>query len=147
MKTLPIFLFAALGSALVAAEVNIPKVAKAHAVEKRYQCVDTDAELQAWVARLQLCTEFAFDTETTSLNPLEAELVGISLAVEPGLACYIPLQHRTGAKSAKAGKDLFDLPETPETDRYRSGPAPLWQKWVHTRSLATGRSDPADPRQ
>ena len=99
----------------VAAAVNIPVVAKAQPVERRYQCVDTQAELEAWVARLQQCTEFAFDTETTSLNPLEAELVGISLAIAPGLACYIPLQHRVGAKAAGAGKDLFDLPEAPET--------------------------------
>ena len=43
-----------------------------------------------------------FDTETTSLDPLQAELVGFSLAVAPNEACYAPLGHRTGAE------DLFD---------------------------------------
>lgn len=95
-----------------AAAVNIPTVAKAQAVERRYECVDTDADLERWISRLQQCHEFAVDTETNSLNPLEAELVGISLATEPGLACYIPLQHRTGGKAAKAEKDLFDLADS-----------------------------------
>jgi DNA polymerase-1 len=42
------------------------------------------AQLDAWVARLQAAGEFAFDTETDSLDPMRANLVGISLSVEPG---------------------------------------------------------------
>ena len=53
-------------------------------------------QLHAWVAKLQAAEEFAFDTETDSLDPMRADLVGISLCVEPGTACYIPLTHRSG---------------------------------------------------
>ncbi|MEO6155648.1 MAG: DNA polymerase I [Thermomonas sp.] len=58
-----------------------------------YECVTTSEQLEAWVARLHAADEFAFDTETDSLDPLRANLVGISLCVEPGKACYIPLAH------------------------------------------------------
>ncbi|MDQ3159408.1 MAG: DNA polymerase I, partial [Pseudomonadota bacterium] len=58
-----------------------------------YECVTTSEQLDAWVARLQAADEFAFDTETDSLDPLRANLVGISLCVEAGKACYIPLAH------------------------------------------------------
>lgn len=58
-----------------------------------YEMVITSAQLDAWVARLQAATEFAFDTETDSLDALCANLVGLSLSVEPGRACYIPLAH------------------------------------------------------
>ena len=53
----------------------------------------THEQLQDWVARLQAADAFAIDTETDSLDPLQAILVGISLSVEPGAACYIPLAH------------------------------------------------------
>ncbi|QOW24668.1 DNA polymerase I [Lysobacter sp. H23M47] len=58
-----------------------------------YECVDTRAKLDAWIARLQDADEFAFDTETDSLDAMRANLVGLSFAVEPGRACYIPLGH------------------------------------------------------
>ena len=46
------------------------------------------------VATLAQAKEFAIDTETTSIDYMQAELVGISLCLEPGEACYIPLMHR-----------------------------------------------------
>ncbi|QIL19564.1 DNA polymerase I [Thermomonas sp. HDW16] len=58
-----------------------------------YECVLTTAQLDAWVAKFREADEFAFDTETDSLDPMRANLVGISLCVEPGKACYIPLAH------------------------------------------------------
>ena len=58
-----------------------------------YECVLTTEQLDAWVAKLHAADEFAFDTETDSLDPMRANLVGISLCVEPGKACYIPLAH------------------------------------------------------
>ena len=67
----------------------------------RYDCVRDMAALQAWIARIDEAGFVAVDTETTSLDEMRAELVGISLCVEPGHACYIPLQHRAG------GDDLF----------------------------------------
>ena len=58
-----------------------------------YECVLEIAQLDAWVAKLHAADEFAFDTETDSLDSMRAGLVGISLCVEPGQACYIPLAH------------------------------------------------------
>jgi DNA polymerase-1 len=58
-----------------------------------YETVLTPGQLDAWIAKLQAADEFAFDTETDSLNALCARIVGLSLAVEPGRACYIPLAH------------------------------------------------------
>lgn len=58
-----------------------------------YETVLTDEQLQAWIAQLNAATEFAFDTETDSLDPMQARLVGLSLSVEPGRAAYVPLAH------------------------------------------------------
>jgi DNA polymerase-1 len=58
-----------------------------------YECVLTQTQLDTWIAALQAADAFAFDTETDSLDPMRANLVGISLAVEPGRAAYIPLSH------------------------------------------------------
>lgn len=62
--------------------------------ERRYECVLDKQTLERWIARLRAASLFAFDTETTSLDPLRAELVGLSFAVEPGEACYVPVAHR-----------------------------------------------------
>ena len=61
-----------------------------------YQAVRDAAALQVWVERIREKGYVAVDTETTSLDEMRAELVGISLATEPGLACYIPVGHRSG---------------------------------------------------
>ena len=58
-----------------------------------YETVLTEAQLQAWVVKLGAADEFAFDSETDSLDPQRARLVGLSFSVEPGSACYIPLVH------------------------------------------------------
>ncbi|MGY0505785.1 DNA polymerase I [Luteimonas sp. e5] len=63
------------------------------AVAGEYEAVLERAQLDAWLQRLQAAEAFAFDTETDSLDPLRATLVGISLALEPGHGCYIPLGH------------------------------------------------------
>ncbi|PJK06962.1 DNA polymerase I [Lysobacteraceae bacterium NML08-0793] len=63
-------------------------------VAGEYQTVLTRAELETWLARLQQAERFAFDTETDSLDAMTANLVGISLAITPGQACYIPLAHQ-----------------------------------------------------
>jgi DNA polymerase I len=63
------------------------------AVPGRYETVLTPAQLQTWVERLRSTGRFAFDTETDSLDPMQANLVGLSLCVEPGHACYVPLAH------------------------------------------------------
>ncbi|WP_119716977.1 DNA polymerase I [Cognatilysobacter tabacisoli] len=58
-----------------------------------YELVLTREQLDAWVARLHAADAFAFDTETDSLDAMRANLVGLSLSVEPGRACYVPLAH------------------------------------------------------
>ena len=63
------------------------------AIEKRYELVQTEADLERWIARARDVGTVAFDTETTALDAVLADLVGISLAVAPGEACYIPLGH------------------------------------------------------
>ena len=61
-----------------------------------YECVRDEQALEAWVARIRDAGLVAIDTETTSLDPMQAELVGISLATQAGTACYIPLTHKDG---------------------------------------------------
>ena len=61
-----------------------------------YECVRDEKALRTWVERIYEAGLVAIDTETTSLDPMEAELVGISLATEAGTACYIPIAHKDG---------------------------------------------------
>jgi len=63
-------------------------------VEANYECVLEQARFEQWLQRLRQAKEFAIDTETTSIDYMQAELVGISLCLEAGEACYIPLMHR-----------------------------------------------------
>lgn len=64
-----------------------------------YQSILTEADLNDWLSRLQQAELICFDTETTSLDPMQAKIVGVSFSVTPGEAAYIPLSH-----------DYFDAP-------------------------------------
>jgi len=66
------------------------------AIERNYECVVDEVSLEKWLKKIDASSLTAVDTETTSLDALAAELVGISLSVEPGEACYIPVAHRNG---------------------------------------------------
>ena len=68
-----------------------PELAEAMAVD--YDIVTSQAALDNWLETLVAAELFAFDTETTSLNYMEARIVGLSFAVEPGRAAYVPLAH------------------------------------------------------
>jgi DNA polymerase-1 len=59
----------------------------------QYETVTTFERLQDWIARLRAAGQFAFDTETDSLDAMRASLVGLSFACEPGTAAYVPLAH------------------------------------------------------
>ena len=61
--------------------------------EQHYETILTEDRLQYWLKALKAAPLFAFDTETTSLNYLDARLVGLSFAIEPGTAAYLPLAH------------------------------------------------------
>jgi DNA polymerase-1 len=71
-----------------------------------YECISTRDALDRWIAEITDRGHVAVDTETTSLDEMRAELVGISLATGPGRACYIPLGHRAGAGDLFGGGDL-----------------------------------------
>ena len=58
-----------------------------------YQTILTQQALETWLQRLQEAGEFAFDTETTSLNYMDAEIVGVSFALKAGEAAYVPMAH------------------------------------------------------
>ncbi len=73
-----------------------------------YSLVDDAAALARWIAEATRAGAVAVDTETTSLDSMRAELVGVSLSVEPGRACYVPLAHV--APGGGTG-DLIDGPE------------------------------------
>ena len=63
-----------------------------------YVTVQTEAQLEDMLAALRTAGSFAFDTETTSVDPMRAELVGLSFATEPGRAWYIPVGHQEGGQ-------------------------------------------------
>ncbi|MBN8502314.1 MAG: DNA polymerase I, partial [Sphingomonadales bacterium] len=76
-----------------------------------YVCVQDEAALQAWVDRALAAHLVAFDTETSSLDAMRADLAGVSLALGPGDACYIPLGH--------GGTDMF-AEKPAQVDRARA---------------------------
>ncbi|XKE45866.1 DNA polymerase I [Halomonas organivorans] len=73
------------------------------------------AELDAWLARLKAAEAFCFDLETTSLDYMEAEIVGVGLALEPGEAAYVPLAH-----------DYLDAPAQLDRRAVLEALTPLW---------------------
>lgn len=94
-----------------AAAPEIEDAAPAGAVEAApfdsgaYEKVSDVAALQVWIDRIYARGYVAVDTETTALNEMRAELVGVSLCVEAGQACYIPLTHKVAAQDDLFGSD------------------------------------------
>ncbi|UGX85503.1 DNA polymerase I [Phyllobacterium meliloti] len=68
-----------------------------------YTCIRDLATLQVWINEAMEAGIVAFDTETTSLDPMQTELVGVSLAIRPGHASYIPLNHKSGTGDLLGG--------------------------------------------
>ncbi|MEO3997416.1 DNA polymerase I [Mesorhizobium sp. CAU 1732] len=68
-----------------------------------YTCIRDLATLKAWIAEAREAGVVAFDTETTSLDPMQAELCGFSIASRPGRAAYVPLIHKSGANDLLGG--------------------------------------------
>ncbi|NDI86191.1 DNA polymerase I [Undibacterium crateris] len=75
-------------------------------IEKNYELVLTESALDAWLARIQQASLTAFDTETTSLEPMHAQLVGLSLCCEAGHACYIPVAHHYADAPVQLTREL-----------------------------------------
>ncbi|MGN6090757.1 MAG: DNA polymerase I, partial [Luteibacter jiangsuensis] len=68
-------------------------VAPGFAGEGEYELVLTESRFAAWLEKLETAPLIAFDTETTNIDAMQADIVGLSLAVEPGKAAYVPLAH------------------------------------------------------
>ncbi|WP_369065954.1 DNA polymerase I [Burkholderia gladioli] len=77
-----------------AGEAAAEPVPAAAAIERNYETVQTWPQFDAWMAKIEAAELTSFDTETTSLDPMVAQIVGISLSTEPGSAAYIPVAHR-----------------------------------------------------
>jgi DNA polymerase-1 len=88
---------------LAAARAERARTAKID--RSQYECIRTLPRLKEWIARAYDLGVVAVDTETSSLDPMTAELCGFSLAVAPNEACYVPLGHKDGG--AAGGGDLF----------------------------------------
>jgi len=76
-----------------AATAPAPPSPAADAAPRAYETVTSWEALERWLALLQQAELFAFDTETTSLDYMRAEIVGVSFSVAPGAAAYVPLAH------------------------------------------------------
>jgi DNA polymerase-1 len=93
---------------------------------REYETITTEAQLDAWVHALEKADLFALDTETTSLNYMQACVVGLSFCIEPGKAAYLPLAHDyAGAPDqldAKATlerlKPLLEDPQRPKVGHH-----------------------------
>lgn len=76
-------------------DVVVPHADAAQSVshERDYHLITNEQDLQQWIEELRAAGEFAVDTETTSINYMQAELVGFSFAANPGRAAYVPVAH------------------------------------------------------
>ena len=89
------------------------------AIETNYEVILEQADLDRWMTKLEQAELFAFDTETTSLNYMQAEIVGLSFAVTPGEAAYLPLAHDYPGAPEQLNRDavlerMHPLLENPE---------------------------------
>ena len=86
--------------------VEAPAAAAAFDAEK-YETITDSAGLQTWIDRIYARGYVAVDTETTGLNEMRADLVGVSLCVQAGEAAYLPLTHRAGQSDDLFGTDAL----------------------------------------
>jgi DNA polymerase-1 len=87
------------------ARVPVEAVKPTAPAHQHYEMVTEWSQLDVWLAKLAVADCVALDTETTSLEPMQARLVGISLSVEAGSACYIPVGHRSTDSQGQLPKD------------------------------------------
>jgi DNA polymerase-1 len=90
--------------------------------EKRYSVITDQTEFDQWLERLKNAALFAFDTETTSLRYMDAEVVGVSFAIEPGEAAYVPLAH-----------DYMGAPDQLDRDAVLAQLKPLLESPTHKK--------------
>jgi DNA polymerase-1 len=100
------------GSPAAGAAILSARIAKVAFDRSAYETVTTIERLTHWIDAARAAGRVAFDTETTALDCMNCDLVGFSLAVQPGKACYVPVGHRP----AEGGFDFGDaagLPQAP----------------------------------
>lgn len=96
-----------------------PQMAVGDTKSANYECVISLERLEFWLEKIKAATLTCFDTETTGLEPLVSELVGISLSTEPGSACYIPLAHTTNEDQLNRESVLEKLKPWLEGEQYK----------------------------
>ncbi len=89
-------------------------------LEGDYRCVDTTEALEALVEELRTAGRFAFDTETSGIDPVRSDLVGLSFSTQEGLAYYVPVGHAEGrqvslGEALEALKPLLEDPSIAKT--------------------------------
>ena len=98
--------------------------------EARYETLLAQADFDRWLARLAAAERFAFDTETTGIDAQRAELVGVSFAIEPGEAAYVPLAHR-----------YMGVPEQLDRDAVLAALKPLLEDPARVKICQHGKYD------
>jgi len=90
------------------------------AAPRLYETITTEPQLDEWLKKLAAAELFAFDTETTSLEYMKAEIVGVSFAVSPGVAAYLPLRHDYAGAPDQLDRDasLAKLKPLLESDKH-----------------------------
>jgi len=83
-------------------------------VERRYETIFEWPQFEAWLEKLRAAELFAFDTETTDVDYMKAEIVGVSFCIEPGVAAYVPVKH-----------DYAGAPDQLDRDRVLSALKPI----------------------
>jgi DNA polymerase I len=82
------------GRDFAATDVTAPIVNEAPKYPRHYETIFTQVQFDAWLAKLNHASLACIDTETTGLDPMQAQIVGMSFCVAPGNAAYLPLMHR-----------------------------------------------------
>jgi DNA polymerase-1 len=102
-------------------ELNLPEsiVASAFPKEIDYELVIEKERLQVWLNEAEAVGAFAIDTETTSLDSMLAELVGISISIHPGKACYIPVAHIDVDEQSSLALDHSEILEKNATTKLK----------------------------
>ena len=105
-RSTPIDTSAQAAGAAAAASVGRPPgrlpPSAARQVARHYETLTRWEDLERWLDALRGAELFAFDTETTSLDYMRAEIVGLSFCIEPGTAAYVPLAHDYRGRAARS---------------------------------------------
>ncbi|WP_038623178.1 5'-3' exonuclease H3TH domain-containing protein [Dyella jiangningensis] len=113
-------------SAPAATVVELEADVPALNMQGQYELVTTQAQLDHWLAKIASAPLVAFDTETTSIDSMQADMVGLSLSVEVGHACYVPLTHDYPGAPAQLPRDhvlaalkpFFEDPNRPKLGQH-----------------------------